>query len=164
MKGFHFAIVSLVFVFSQSCFAQSSSPGPLDTKKDFSIQTKKNPNQNLFIGSDVKYFTAQFGLTQPRIVNENNFSYNYYSWKDLEAVCGTNSDWVIGIILHTPEYFTARGVHVGDSLEKAKKQYGVPKQKGNAYYYYKIADGVWNVIFYVDDKNVINQIKLWAGD
>jgi hypothetical protein len=95
-------------------------------------------------------------------------SFLSFSWEGLTLKLISN-DYIIRILtVKNSQFATIDGLKIGDDAELVEKTYGEPYSKMNRStlytYVYFDTEEVWNLLFYFDNNNKIEWMRILRGD
>lgn len=123
------------------------------TDEDFVIK-----NEDTYVKLRGKFDEMKVGdkLVSHRPVSEKR-AYEVYYYENLTISVGID---VFSIVLITSKFETARGIKVGDSMDKVFEKYGVTEKDDEYEDYTYYGPDRYKLIFEVDKNDIITRIKL----
>lgn len=128
------------------------------TEKDFNVKSK---DSCIEFGGVIDDLYVNEKLTYHRPLSEKR-AYEIYKYENFTLEVALDNT-IFSIDLFTSEFETARGIKVGDSIDKVFEKYGMTEKDENSYdYQYDGPDAYRWITFEVDENEIITGIHLEA--
>jgi hypothetical protein len=160
-------LVLVLFLCLHTVYADGLRNGKGELRMEQFAFIKTDTGDVINFSSDIKNLERLLGKPVAG-TPELPTSFLPFSWEGLTLELLPN-DYIIRILtVENSQFATIDGLKIGDDAELVEKTYGEPysKMKRSTLYTYVYFDTeeVWNLLFYIDNKNKIEKMIILRGD